>query len=167
MYKQMRLSYRLTIDDYYDAGQARNRKNRRVSKVAAVAMVVAISLALIRGLNVQVGHKYLSLGLFLIVFFGIFPASRWIEKLLFRRALKKTGDKSTNEYVVDISENGIRFLDQPQEDDRSHFSKYSESPSSFILYQEDSICAILPKRAFNPEGIDSFREILSAKLPNY
>ena len=115
----------------------------------------------------QGGHKYLSLGLFLVVFFGLFVAFRWVEKLLFRNASKKTGANSTTEYTVDISENGIYLLGPPQQDDWSHFSMYSESTSSFILYKGNTIHAILPKRAFDPGGIDSFRQILSGKLPKH
>jgi len=163
----MRITFNLTTEDYYDAAQARNKRNRRISGVVALATAFVIIALWIRGPDVESGHKYLSLGLFLIMFFGIFPASKWIEKYSFRHALKNAEYNQNKELTIDISDTGIQSLDSPQREDWSRFSKYSETVSSFILYQADSIHAIFPKRAFDPESINSFRRILDAKLPKH
>jgi hypothetical protein len=44
------------------------------------------------------------------------------------------------------------------------FSSYSESAHAFILYRSNTIEAIFPKRAFNPDNLNSFRQILKANI---
>ena len=166
VYKHMRITFRLASEDYYEAAQARSANNRRVSEVAFLAMVGALSVVWIRAPNARGGHSYALLGFVLLALLALIPVSRLLAKLSFTNTWKNAADPG-KDFTVDISEHGIQSLDPTQKDEWSRFSKYSESVNSFILYKDGSVYAILPKRAFDPESINSFRRILKAKLPKH
>jgi hypothetical protein len=164
----MRITFHLAFEDYYDAAQVLNASNRRISGVAVIALAVVLGVVWMRVPNVTGGHHHFLLASLLLMLLASFPAVRYLSKLSSARAYRKArGDKAGKEFTVDISEDGIQSLDPPQKDEWSRFSKYSESAGAFILCRETSVYAILPKRAFDREGIDSFRRILGAKLPKH
>jgi hypothetical protein len=163
----MQITFRLASEDYYDAALTHRAKNRRINEAAVLAMVVVLSVVWMRAPNAQSTRSYVGLGLLLVVLVAMVLASRWLEKFSFRNASRDAEVNPCKECSVDISEDGIQTTDQAQRDDWSHFSKYSESARSFILYQGSSVCAILPKRAFRPDSIDRFRHILKKTLPKY
>ena len=161
---QMKITYRLTFEDYDDAARARNAKDRRIRAGAALGMsVLLFGYWMASGRNAQVGHAWLLLATFVVVIYLLF---RWIDKLRFRKAYQRgsEGGFDRNELIVDISEDGIKSSEASNIEEWSYFSKYSESNNAFILYRANSIHAIFPKRAFDVDGMDSFRRLLQAKL---
>lgn len=161
----MRIIFRLEFEDYYDAAQARSARDRRVRQVAVLAVVALLLVAWMRAGNSRGGYVYVLLALLLLL---SIPLAQWVSKRSFLNALRKDASTGPNrEFSVEISKEGIQSADSAYRDDWSHFSKYSESNGAFILYQEDSISAILPKRAFDVDGADGFRRLVEAKLPRF
>jgi hypothetical protein len=87
------------------------------------------------------------------------------QALLPQRVRRGVSTGSNKEVSVEISDEGIQSADSASRDEWSHFSKYSESKNAFIVYKGDCIYVILPKRAFDIDGVDRFRMLIEAKLP--
>ena len=162
----MRTTFRLAFEDYYDAEQARNAKNRYVTTFAILAMTLLLGLVLMRQPVTQGGHPLVALVLAFLVLVGAVRAVRWLDKRSFERSFNRDANDA-KVCTVDISESGIELLDPPQRDEWSSFSKYSESDKSFILYQGTSVYAIFPKRALHLEDVEHVRRILNARLPKH
>ena len=161
---QMKITYRLTFEDYYEAARARNAKDGRIRAGAALGMsVLMFGHWLASGRNAQVGYAWLLIAAFAVVIYMLF---RWIDKLRFRNAYQRAseGDFDGNEVIVDISEEGIQNPKTSSREEWSYFSKYSESDNAFVLYRANSVHAICPKRAFDADGMNSFRRLLQVKL---
>jgi len=76
-------------------------------------------------------------------------------------------DSSGTEFTVDILEDGIQSPGTSNLDKWSDFSRYAESSVSFVLLGKDSIEAIFPKRAFDADGMRSFRRILKSRVARF
>jgi hypothetical protein len=164
----MRSTFHLGLDDYYDAAQARNAKNRRIANSAVLLIILLLGLVWFRTPTPKGGHPVSALVLASLLLIGVMRATSWLGKLYFERSFDSAANHETSKvYTVDISEDGIELLDPPQKDEWSSFSKYSESDRSFILYQGASVCAILPKRSLGPQDVDQIRRILGARLSKH
>jgi hypothetical protein len=164
----MRISFRLALEDYYDALQVSRARNRRIRGIAVFTMAVVLAVVLMREPNVPGGHPIIALVCLLVILLGSIPTFSWLE----RRSFKNSDNKGAASYpdrelTIEISETGIETVNSVHRDEWSRFSKYSESDNAFILYRDNTIYSILPKRAFDSEGISSFRRILEAKLSKH
>jgi hypothetical protein len=160
----MRITYRLTFEDYCDAARARNAGHWRSR--AGVTLAVSVLLCgywMASGRNVRVGRTCLLIVALLVV---VYLLTGWLRNLRFRNSYRKGAEPGFDgkEFTVDILEEGIQSPDTPSKEEWSQFSKYSESNNSFILYRNNSIQAIFPKRAFDVDGMNSFRRLLQEKL---
>jgi hypothetical protein len=89
----------------------------------------------------------------------------WLNKLYFKYANTRAFHAGPGkEFSVDIQEDGIQAVGVPNKQEWLYFSNYSESAHAFILYRSNTIEAILPKCAFNPDSLNSFRQILKANI---
>jgi hypothetical protein len=161
----MRISYRLTPDDFYDASRVRSTKQRllRQSAILLIGLILFVLWTRQSGLRGVVAFALLAIFFLLLEF-----ASARLGRFYFKRALRqRVEDSSGDEITVDILENGIQTMGTSNLDQWSHFTRYSESPSSFVLLGKDSIEAIFPKRAFDADGIRNFRRILKSRVPRF
>jgi hypothetical protein len=113
--------------------------------------------------NPSARHVYLLLASLVLVSLLL---AQWVSKRSFLNAYRRGVSTGSNKEVsVEISDEGIQSADSASRDEWSHFSKYSESKNAFIVYKGDCIYVILPKRAFDIDGVDRFRMLIEAKLP--
>jgi len=118
-----------------------------------------------RSPSAGVWRDYLSLGLVIVLFMVLPEAGRWFNRLyLTYRNPKAFRADREKEISVDIELDGIQVVGDPNKEDWSHFSNYTESPNAFILYRSNTIETILPKRAFSPDSLSSCRQILEANI---
>ncbi len=160
----MRITYRLAFEDYYDAARARDAKGVRIRAGAALGMsVLLFGYWMASGRDARVGRACLLMVAFAVV---VYLLARWIDKLRFRNSYRKGAAPGLDgkELTVDISEEGVQGPEAQNKEEWLHFSKYSESDKAFILYRANSIHAIFPKRAFDVDGMNSFRQLLRTKL---
>lgn len=161
----MRITYRLTFDDYYDAAQARNAKDRYIRGGLVLAIAVLLFGVWMRTRNTRAGHIDLVLALLFLV---SLPLAGWLSKLSFKNAYRRGATNGTNEkFTLEISEEGIQNADSTNREKWLDFSKYSESDNAFIIYRADSIHVILPKRAFDVNNVGNFRQLIKAKLARF
>jgi YcxB-like protein len=161
----MRITYRLTFDDYYDAAQARNAKDRYIRGGLVLAIAVLLFGAWMRTRNTRAGHIDLVLALLVLV---SLPLAGWLSKLSFKKAYRRGATNGANEkFTLEISEEGIQSADSTNREKWLDFSKYSESDNAFIIYRADSIHVILPKRAFDVNDVGNFRQLIKAKLARF
>jgi YcxB-like protein len=89
----------------------------------------------------------------------------WLNKLHFKYANTRAFHAGPGkEFSVDIQEDGIQAVGVPNKQEWSYFSSYSESAQAFILYRSIPSKLFLPKCAFNPDSLNSFRQILKANI---
>jgi hypothetical protein len=159
------ITFRLESEDYFDAAQARSAIGRRVRQAGVLTTLVLLFVVLKPTTNVRNGTAFLLLAVLLL---GIQRLATWLERRSLKNAFKRgDSDAESREITVEISEQGIQSTDLRTSQEWSGFSKFSESNNAFILYEADSICAILPKRAFDAEGIDRFRRLIQTKLKRF
>jgi hypothetical protein len=72
-----------------------------------------------------------------------------------------------HDFTADISGEGIHIV-TPSEDSRvkwSAFIRALESDKIFMLFHAEWIFSIFPKRAFDPVGLEQFRELVRSNIP--
>ncbi len=162
---QMRISYLLTPGDYYDASRIQSTKQRLLRRLAILLICIILCVLWTRQNGVRGTYAFALLAFFILL--SEFAAAR-LGRFYFKRALRQgTKESSGTEFTVDILEDGIQTLGTSNLDQWSHFSGYSESPSSFVLLGKNSIEAIFPKRAFDADGIRDFRRILMSRVARF
>lgn len=87
----------------------------------------------------------------------------------FRRRYR-TDQRFRHDFTADISEDGVHVVTE-FEDSQIKWNaivRFSESDKVFIFFYADLIFSIVPKRAFAPAELESFRDLLRRKirLPN-
>lgn len=160
----MRITYRLTCDDYYEAAQTSKRERRWISFSAFLSLWVMLVFASIRSRGVHSEPVYAVFGFLLVLFVVLDRLAVWLGKVFFMRACARKADSLDKEFIVNISESGISKPDSLTSEDWSSFSKHKESANDFVLYRSNLIYVILPKRAFALDDLDTFRRLLKTKL---
>jgi Na+/proline symporter len=162
---RMRIRYRLTPDDYYDASRVRSKKQRLLRRSAILLICIILGALWMRQSGLRGAFAFALLVVFILL--SEFAGAR-LGRFYFKRALRQGAkDSSGTEFTVDILEEGIQPLGTSALDKWSDFSHYSELPSAFVLLGKDSIEAIFPKRAFDADGIRNFRRILKSRVARF
>jgi YcxB-like protein len=158
----VKITYRLSFYDYFDAAQARDAKGWKARGLILLAVAAALFGVWIGTRKTQNGYVYVLLSLLLL---GSLALANWLKRRSFKKAYVR-GAVSTapKDFTAEISEDGIQLDGSASREEWSHFSKYSESINAFILYQADSIYAIFPKRSFDTNAMNTFRRLVQAKL---
>lgn len=160
----MRIKYRLSREDYWDAKQMHGAVQRRVLRWSALALVVLMcSFWVATGRRAKDGYSYL---LICIVLAGAYFLNQRIEKKRFERAYREWGKTGpVKDFTVDISEEGFHHPDLQKAVAWSTYSKYSESDNAFIMFdRKGSIYAIFPKRALDADEVLALRQLLKENL---
>jgi hypothetical protein len=158
----MRITFHLTPDDYYEASRASTPREMlfRRSAILLISFCLIVFWVRKRGL----GGVYDCI-VATIVLLPVRWAGTWFDRFYFKRALrKKTEKNSSREITFDVLEDGLHLVGTPDPEPWSHFSRYLESAGVFVLFHGKYIEAVLPKRAFNAQGVQDFRRILARKV---
>jgi len=159
----MRITYRLAFEDYYEASQARSAKSRLVWQCAILAMAFLFSVAGMRQASTRVRDFSIA-----AVVLASIPALGWLQRLSFKDAHRRAVDAgSEKEFSVDVYEDGIQVVGTANKQEWPYFSTYAELAGAFILYRLNTIEAILPKRAFDLDGVNNFRKLLKANIARH
>ena len=162
----MTITFRLTLEDYYDAGRQFHARKRRLRGSIALGMSIFLFARwMVSGRSARAGFVHL-LAIAIIAMIYLFVG--WSDRASFKRKWKRAETGAGNaELTVNISEEGIQGASLSERTAWSSFSKYSESNSAFVLYRAGSIDSIFPKRAFDIDGIANFRRLLEKQLQNF
>jgi hypothetical protein len=97
------------------------------------------------------------------VFFGLFLAFglRLLVRLSFRR-----DKRLQDQFEVLVSDSGMEVSSSTVTSKYgwSAFTRYVESKNLFLVYQASQVFNVIPKRAFTPEDLNSFRSMLHQNL---
>jgi hypothetical protein len=167
----VRISYRITREDYIDAQKLHRSKSPRafvraivlLGKVlAGVGFLTLLVLAAVdrdRNLWSNLAPLIILLAAGALVMLVGVPFS-W------RRSYAKD-PRLQHEITADISEDGIH-LESSDFDSILKWGLYFrflESDRVFLLYQTNRMFNLFPKNAFAPGEIEEFRELVRRKLP--
>jgi hypothetical protein len=146
----MRITYKLTEKDMLEATST---KALRMIGFLLVAMGL-LSVAT-RAISYPADLALVAIGLFFA--FG--------AKLQLRASLKRD-KRLQDQFEAVISEDFIEISspDATSKYGWSSFTRYIESTNLFLLYQSQHVYNIFPKRAFTPEDLASFRDLLRQEL---
>jgi hypothetical protein len=109
----MRIGYRLSFDDYYDASRVRNAKSRHLQQG-----VISVASLMLFATWMRTGTARFGL-LALLALSSLFLAW-WIGKRSFENAYRKGATRGANqEFTVDISEEGIQGADSTDREEWS------------------------------------------------
>ncbi len=123
-------------------------------------------LAFIIWLSVRRGRDGIWFALFMIALVTVlsFAVSKAIHWVMVRRAPRfepEAGPRSQpRRLTIEISDRGVTWESPPKFEPWTTYSHYLELDNYFVLCRSGSIHAILPKRAFAVENIETFRQIL-------
>jgi YcxB-like protein len=158
----MQITFCLTPEDYYDAWKSRNVARQRIRRFLFFAVAVLFLAMWVRHPETHLAYLWLFVA---FVFVSTATFSEWFSRLSFRKAyVRGMRQHAPKELRIEISENGISAPDPHHARNWKSFSSWSESDTVFVLYRSQSIEAILPKRAFDSEGIVVLRRILQANV---
>lgn len=161
----MKIVFRLTPDDYWEASRVYGRRAEvvRRSAVFIAVAIICIWLTHASGIRGLYASALLVAAILVLEFAGA-----WIAGAYFKRSLRKASEgdgEYSKECAVDISEAGVQIPGTADLEQWSTFSAYAESPRLFVLFQNKSIVAIFPKRALCTKDITDLRQIFRSKLP--
>ena len=168
----MRISYRITREDYIDAQKLHRSKGRRAvvrGFVVAAKVVVVACFVLVLVLAVVTKDRnswsnlapLLGLGVVWALLLWVWTPFSW------RRCYAKDR-RWQQQFTADISEDGIHLesVDFDANLKWTIYLRFIESNKVFLLYQTGRMFNLLPKVAFAPGEIEELRELLRRKLPD-
>jgi hypothetical protein len=150
------LSYKLTEKDLLEV-YAKVLRIPRTLQIAGAFLVVY-------GLASLIGHRgsyYEAVSQIVVGLLFVFCV-RLLVKFSFKRDFAKHQGTKTI-----ISSEGIAFSDSNSQSTSkwSAFIRYAETKNLFMLFYRPNLCHTLPKRAFAPEDLSRFRELLQQNVP--
>lgn len=152
----MQASYQLTEKDLLEAQTSHAGSLFRVSQVFG-AFLIAAGLADIALAGAQYPQALAAVAVGLFLLFRL----RFSAKLSFKRDFAGQG-----KVEVATSQSGIQFLSAKGTGDLNWdaFVRYAETKHLFMLYPQSSLFNIIPKRAFPPQDLPEFRQVLQRNL---
>jgi hypothetical protein len=159
------IDYQLTEDEYFQAQLGYWSQVRRVNLVR-VEMVLA-SVFFVFGLVIlalpQFTDKAPGVGLLCISV--IFLLNRYVyAPYNIRRTFRRSPNTNGKHHVAITGEDLKIVLPNASSEVRSEgFQKAHELKAEFLLMYSPRSFVIIPKRAFDAEGLDQFRSMLKAK----
>ena len=115
-------------------------------------------------LNSEMGVMLRPVVIFLAFYLGLFFLR--YGNFLWRLQYKKI-DSLKRESTVEINDEGITASTEAARSEIKwiSYTRWYESKTLFLLYQQPRLFNIYPKRAFGPGEVDEFRELLRRKIP--
>jgi hypothetical protein len=168
----MKISYRISREDYVDAQKLHRAKSPRAfvralvlagKVLTGIGLLTILVLAAV-GRDPRVWSNLAPL-VFLLAAWA-FVMLLWVP-FNWRRSYAKD-PRLQQEIAADISEDGIH-LESPVFDSKVKwgiFVRFLESDRVFVLYQTNRMFNLFPKAAFAPGEAEEFRNLLRRKLPD-
>jgi hypothetical protein len=158
--------YSITADDYVQAQRAHLRRKgapRFSYLLSRIVMPIAFLVVLLVSILRPEEFQTLMPGL---LFTGIFSAIIFAHPFLWRRQFAKI-PPSQMQVTAEFSEKEVHFQSAKTDSvaQWEHFVGWRESRDLFLLYQRTNLFNMVPKRAFTPEQLTEFRELLARKIP--
>jgi hypothetical protein len=160
----MKITYRITEEDYvaaYNLFIANEMPlSRRVSRMLLPWFGGALLLVQLAYWIVVPNPNPFLWGLGSLVGF-YFVYCRFALRRFFVRGFRKDR-RFLHDFTADISDAGVHITTVSEESDTkwAGFIRALESEKIFMLFHADWIFIIIPKRAFEPAGVEQFRELL-------
>jgi hypothetical protein len=163
----MNIKVTLTFDDYKNA-QWLSMRPRPVYKYAGIIILILLVICFLFSVYDSVLERDFDRGrlifwgciAYLLFFYFYLYPSKYKRLYKQHKLLKEPID-------FEVHEAGIKFK-SPSIDANlgwDHFIKWKEGKKTFILYQNDALMNIFPKRYFNNEDdINSFRKLISYNI---
>jgi hypothetical protein len=161
----LRIKYAVSMEDFLDAQRADRalRQGRHSATIITIGCVVLATL----GVVYVVLHPAETAGYILIVCAVFLPLMRGPALLQEVRRQYRLDKNLQYEVTMEIDGDGIvssNLVDSGRTLWQG-FHRALEANSVFTLYPSDKIVVIIPKRAFTPEQLTEFRELLARKIP--
>jgi YcxB-like protein len=168
----MKISYRITREDFIDAQKLHRSKGHsavvRAIRLGAKLVAVAIFLILLAWVVIS-GDRGLWPSLAPLFILGIIWAfAMWVWAPFYWRRCYAKDRRLQHDFTADISEDGIHLesLDFDAKLKWALYLRFLESDRVFLLYQTNRMFNLLPKAAFGPGEIEEFRQLAHRKLPD-
>jgi hypothetical protein len=160
----MRIQFQLNAKDYVEANRAHLRTSRgflilRIFGVGLLTLtLVLFAVRPTRDTFMNVAPAVVFSGLLISVSF-------WVPLQARRQFTKNPQLGRTSEW--NIEEDRIRITTAVSDATVNWelFHRATETKNSFVLYQQSNLINIVPKRAFNTDELDQFRELLNRRVP--
>jgi hypothetical protein len=162
------VSYQLTESDYRDALSLYSRSNRLsfwAFRCVVAFLVILSCSALLGALLAPKGMVFESFApsMVLLALLLIFvPATRWLNA----RRQFRSAPSAQAPITMTVSDEGVAFRSQYTDSKVawSLFVRWLDGKSVFALLQSNVVFNVIPKRAFSPDQLAEFREILRRKI---
>jgi hypothetical protein len=161
----IRIVYRVSEEDFIETRKvfAKNEKwVRRLSR-RTMPWMGALTLSLVPVILIFGRDRVDAVPLALMGAYGVycgFALPRYFRKLY------RKDKRYQNEITVDISEDGVHVV-TPTTDTRMKWNainRFLESDKIFLLFHSEWSFSVVPKNAFGPGEVDSFRDLLRRKV---
>ena len=165
----MQITYSLNEQDVYEGQKAHGEGATRLTRFAYRGFFWILGLLLV-GLGsffIWFGRATLGLGIILLVVGIVYCfGGPFLRREVAARYFRKNPNLQ-KEYTIEFSEDGTvgRAPGLHSEVGWSHFQKWRESDSVFLVYVNTRVYAIYPKRSFKQDEISEFRDLLKRKIP--
>ncbi len=164
----MKITYRITADEYADAQRAHCsskpswRWRTRIS-IAVAVLLLAGSVA-VTIFDPEMGVMMRPVVIILSIWFCLFLLR--YGNFLWRWQYKKN-DSLKRECTAEINDEGVTSSTEAAHSEMKwiSFIRWYEGKNVFLLYQQPRIFNIVPKRAFGPGELEQFRDLLQRKIP--
>jgi len=166
----MKISYRITLEDFIDAQKLHRSKSPKAFVRAVVLigkMLVGVSVLVLIVLAAVARDRKLWSDLApLIILLALWSLALlvWVP-FNWRRCYAKDR-RLQQEFTADLSEDGVHLqsLDFDANLKWSLYLRLLESDRVFLLYQTNRMFNLLPKAAFGQGEIEEFRQLARRKL---
>ncbi|MDP9263011.1 MAG: YcxB family protein [Acidobacteriota bacterium] len=166
----MEVQYEYTVDDFIEAQISAVRiipQLRRVQRLAllvGLAILVSLPVVLLTGARISYSDPRLwifpAMGLYMVL------TTTLLRPLLLRRQFRQN-PHIAGRHSARFGEEGIQLAGPESRSEMAWaaIDRFTESKNLFVLVHFPKMIYLFPKRAFTPEQLAEFRELLLRKLP--
>ena len=164
----MQIEYEISEQDFFDAQKLAIRKHPsiRVRLMSRILLFWGLILVFgvvwpmfLRGFVWNRGS--LTVLLFVLFFFGSPWFVKQIQKRAYRKSISMQGPRTMVVDETGVSFTGANFSSQLK---WPFFVKFAEDDKTFVLYQNNQIFHIIPKRQLSPQQIAELREAFTQHI---
>jgi hypothetical protein len=168
----MKVTYELSVEDYYEAVKACSRtKTWEIWAIWAIFAAFTCLIAWMVFLTLSSGAPLKRL-VPTVAFWFLMLACLVLAIIMRRSAATRQLEHNVSAQglmTLTVLDNGIHLQNQHGDGTRawSSFVRWSEGKSVLLLMTSPVTCMPVPKRAFTPDQLNAFREILRSKIRNH
>jgi hypothetical protein len=162
----MKIIYRITEEDFMEAHDLFIANEKWIRRMSRRTMPWMGGLILLLSIVILSLRKDPIVSIPFGLMGAYFLYCGFALRRFFRKQYRKD-QRYRHEITADISEEGVHVV-TPSADTRSKWSaivRFLESDKIFMFFYAEWTFSVVPKRAFAPGEIDSFRDILHRYIP--